>query len=99
MSATNGLGIAELGRVQRSVAPLVVTRVSCLRNVAPVAAATGASSPPVAVMRVLATGKSLQTLSVRHGSAMGRIALKFGHTTPWSCLRPSGQKDRCGTCL
>ena len=63
------------------------------------AAVTGASSLPWGLMRVLVTGKCLHSLSVRHASATGRIALNFGHTTAWPWLRPSGQKDRWETCL
>merc|ERR1711895_265746 len=50
-------------------------------------------------LTLVATGRKFQSSRFRHGSSMGRISLKFGHTTPRPSLRPPGQSNPCETCL
>merc|ERR1712120_29859 len=44
-----------------------------------------------------ATSSKFLSSRFRHGSSMGRIFLRFGHTTPRTPLRPLGQRDPCET--
>merc|ERR1711895_32591 len=48
---------------------------------------------------LLATSRRFQSSRFRHGSSMGRISLKFGHTTPRPPLRPLGRRNPGETCL
>merc|ERR1712243_443293 len=51
------------------------------------------------VLALVATSRRSLSSRFRHGSSMGRIFLRFGHTTPRALLRPLGQGYPCETWL
>merc|ERR1712212_560747 len=48
---------------------------------------------------LVATSSKSLTSRFHHGSSMGRIFLRFGHTTPRTLLRPLGRRYPCETWL